>query len=353
MQFQTEDLGLRWVLSVDIGKWKHISEMVAMESNKQIVICGKRTTRDALSLYMFQNNSDCKLIMEVPCLHGGISSLHHDSITSMFTVIRDGKQLLAVFCIICQDVKLIDLETLTFLSFKVPDEPRSVCSGRNGGFFVCVSGGKILEFDSSFNLTNRFYPGVYYCSFMSYLPLPYDVIVIITSKEIIAFSPQHARQMWRQTFKDVVPHYMLFNQLNNLLLVSDGYKPEILILNPNDGSTLRTVCMSDFVKQLCLSNDQLVIVQRADDNTPTALSYYAFERTKSIEIPLESASREVEREVQDITERTPCTEQKKLGEFPACETDPVHFLISNSEPLPESSEKTVGIIENKCFIQYR
>ena len=210
----------------------------------------------------------------------------------LVTVVQNGKELLAVLCDVCRDIKLVDMETKQVTSvFKSPlDKLISMCSGLDGGLFVADHPGNILQLNSSFSITNMFDLGsffnwpllwLYHVTYMCHLPAPHNILVVNNGTKLGAVSLQGGHQVWSQKCEGFGPYCFLFCPQEDVLLVSELGKPEVHVLNPSDSSILQTIKIPNiyFIHAMCLCNDQIVMTQEAEKDTHCMLlSYYNIKR---------------------------------------------------------------------------
>ena len=261
------------------------------------MILGRRDVSNYWSLYTFQNNSDEELVetwIDAPCQHGPL-------IKSFITVVWNWKELLAVLCSMCTNIKLVDDETKqAALVFKFPtkESPWSMCPGPDGGLFVAFHTKKIQQLDSSFNIANTFNVGKWspigiknYCSVdyniftitpVHYLPAPHDTLVINKKSEVRCISLQRGHHVWRWKCKEYKqPNNMLFCQQQDLLLLSEWFGCQIRILNLSNGVILQTIEIPNIysIHRMCLYNDQILMIERPEkESNHHLLSYYDLER---------------------------------------------------------------------------
>ena len=276
--------------SYDMKMWLLIKTITAIESKNQVVIHGRRTESDPWSLYTYQRNLDGTVEdtpMDPPCQHDTF-------IYSLITVVRNGKELLAVLCDKCRDIKLVDMETKQVTPvFKSPvDKPIYMCPGPDGGLFVIVDQEKILQLNSSFSVTKTFdlssffiwsLPYWWFSHFtpMCYLPAPHNTLIVNNGSKLRAVSLQGGRQVWSQKCEGFIPGCLLFLPQQDVLLVSTWFKPEVHVLNPSEGSILQTIEIPNisYIRAMCLCNNQIVMTQWAEKDTyPRLLSYYNIKR---------------------------------------------------------------------------
>ena len=211
--------------------------------------------------------------MNSPCL----------PVLALITVVQNGKELLAMPCIDCSDIKLVDIETKQVTSvFKSPtDPPYSLCSGPNGSLFVASQSGHIQQLDSSFTATNACnFTGVKYkVDYMCHLPTPHNSLAVSYIYELRAVSLLDRHEVWNQNwFK---PDCLLYCPHEDILLVNVYLEPQIRVVNPSDGSMIQTIKIPDIyvIHRMCLCNDQIVMLHWPGEYSPRALlSYYSLKR---------------------------------------------------------------------------
>ena len=269
-----------------------MSVITAIESKNKVMFHGQKTESDPCSLYTYQKNQDGTVEetrMDGPCQHDILPGCYR-----LDTVVQNGKELLAVLCRVCKDIKLIDIETkqVTPVFQLNPDSPCDMHSGPNGGLFVNVQLGNMLQLNSSFSVTmtfdlsSFFNEGFPYWWFshatpMCHLPAPHNTLVVNNGSKLRAVSLQGGRPVWSQKCEWFKPDHLLFLPQQDVLLVSARYKPEVRVLNPSDGSTLQTIEIPniDFIRAMCLCNDQIVMTQWAEQGTLRGLlSYYSLKQ---------------------------------------------------------------------------
>ena len=284
--------------SCDIKDWGWIcTTITAIESKNQVVVSGQRTESDPRSPYTYQRNLDGTVEetpIDPPCQHDDPYGYYR-----LITVVQNGKELLAVLCHKCRDIKLVDIEAkqVTPVFQLNPDSLFDMSSGPNGGLFVAYSTGNIQQLDSSFSVTNTFnvgewsdirttsYRGVNYnilpLSLLCHLPAPHNTLVVNKGHELRAVYLPDGRQVWRQGCEGFRPNCLLFLPQQDVLLVSEWLEPEVRVLNPSDGSILQTIQIPDIdhIGAMCLCYDQIVMTQRAEkDTSRRLLSYYSLKQ---------------------------------------------------------------------------
>ena len=197
----------------DIKEWNWITPITAIESKNQVVVSGQRTESDPASLYTFQRNLDGTVEetwMDSPCQHDDLLAYY-----SLTTVVQNGKELLAVLCRGCKDIKLVDMETkqVTPVYQFPPESLVDMSSGPNGGLFVAPRTGNIQQLNGSFRIINTFNVGewsfigtvnrrgvnyVFPDSLLCHLPAPHNTLVVNKGTELRAVSLPDGRQVWSQ-----------------------------------------------------------------------------------------------------------------------------------------------------------
>ena len=279
----------------DIKEWGRISLITAIESKNQVVFYGRRTESDPFYLYTYQRNLDGTVEetrMDPTCQHVSLAY-------KLIIVVQNGKELLAVLCTKCRDIKLIDMETKQVTPvYQFPsDSLFDMYSGPNGGLFIASGTGNIQQLNSSFSVINTFnvgewspigtvyYRGVNYTvlplSLLCHLPAPHNTLVVNNGSELRAVSLPDRRPVWSQKCEGFKPYCLLFYPQQDVLLVSVWVKPEVRVLNPSDGSILQTIEIPDIyrIESMCLCNDQIVMDQWAEKDTGRMLlNYYSLKQ---------------------------------------------------------------------------
>ena len=228
--------------SFDSNRWYFLRGMTAIDSKNQVVILGWKDSSDPLSLNTFQNNLDGELVeaqMKAPCQHQNSYYLH-----CLITVVQLRKELLTVSCNLCNDIKLVDMETKQVTPvFKSPtDSPVTFCSGPDDGLFIALDSGHIQQLDNSFMVTNTFHftPVKDLVVSMCHLPPLHNTLVFIKGKELRAILLSDGQQIWSQKCKGFIPCGLPCPQ-QDVLLVSVTNKPQVHVVNPCDGVILQTI----------------------------------------------------------------------------------------------------------------
>ena len=259
--------------ATDIGEWWRIMGLVAMTSSNKVITVGRRAR--SWSLYLFHRDGAGVVKEEtrdVPCNHTG-------GLFSLFTVVRQDKELLGVFCSICKDIKLVDMETGHATSvFQFPRQA-SICSGPNGGAFAHIAGGKILELNDVFTVTNRFESGLPLSLEICHLPIPKNYLILTNppDSEITAISALDGSKVWPRRCKvPGQPRQLLYVAQRDVLLVSDAQNPRLIVLNATDGSLLPTIDLpgGQRVHAMCWCKGLLVTLEWNPNTKRYNLAYY-------------------------------------------------------------------------------
>ena len=258
-----------------MGVWWSISGLVAMTSSNKVVTVGRRTR--SWSLYVFHRDG-AEVVNEeardVPCNHTG-------GLWSLFTVVKQGRELLGVSCSICKDIKLVDIETgqVTPVFQFETHAPCSIYSRPNGGAFAHIPLGEVLEFNDVFTVTNRFYSDRPLSTGLCHLPIPKNYLILTNppNPEITAISALNGHNVWPRR-RDVPGQQreVLYVPQRDALLVSDAQNPRLLVVNATDGSLLPTIDLPGGyrVHTMCWCNGLLVTLQWTPRTKRYTLAYY-------------------------------------------------------------------------------
>ena len=155
----------------------------------------------------------------------------------------------------------------------------SICSGPNGGAFAHISGGKVLEFNDVFTVTNRFDSGLPLSVGLCYLPIPKNYLILTNppSSEITAISALNGRKVWpRRCEVPGQPRDLLHVPQHDVILVSDAQHPRLLVVNATDGSLLPTIDLpgGQRVHTMYWCNGLLVTLQWIPKTHQWSMAYY-------------------------------------------------------------------------------
>ena len=267
-----------------------INYITAIESKNQLLICSRAPLLGPCSVYTLHKNVDGTVDetrMDAPCQHGVLIRGHN-----LVTVVQSGKELLAVLCTVCNDIKLVDIEIKQVTSvYKSPvDKLIGMCRGPDGGLFVMSYSGNILQLSSSNKVTNTFDLSsfitmpflslVFNVDKLCHLPTPHNTLVVTDLSNMRAVSLQAGHQVWRQSCEGFIPNCLLFILQQDVLLVSNMFDPQVRVLNPSDGSILQIIEVPNInrIYTMCLCNDQIVMIQKAENILHMLVSYYNIKR---------------------------------------------------------------------------
>ena len=244
-----------------MGECPIIYSITAVESLNQVVILGGRNKSDP---HILQINPDTGQVEQ----ETEWDLCQHVSNMSLDIMVLNRKECVAVSCRECKDVKLCNTGIKRVeRSIRLSDEPHHMCSGPDGSLFVRFDGGKIQQVNVDlFNIIiNRFDTGLKYCNSMRYLPEPHDSLVQYDFSDTVqAVSARDGSVKWEREYNNYRPCDLLYHPQHDLLLVSVWDQPELLVINPVDGSLLKTFHLQQnnyWVYRMCLSNDQIIMVQ--------------------------------------------------------------------------------------------
>ena len=224
--------------------------------------CPQRKFRSLVSLH-FPEQSRWRLGGDTD----GYSCEHLLFFINQTTVVQNGKELLAVSCDICNNIKLVDVETKKALVvFQCADPPWHICSGPDGGLLIACRSVNIQQLDSSFRVTNTFRLNA---DRMCYLPAQHNTLVVNSLFEFKAVSLLDGHQVWNMKCDGLRPDCLLFCPQQDVLLISDSFKPQVCVMNPSNGSMIQTIEIPNILGTLtmCLCNNQIVMLQWAQKST--------------------------------------------------------------------------------------
>ena len=235
------------------------------------------------SIHLYQINQDRELeetIMDIPCDHT-------TAWMSLATLVQEGKELLAVGCKKCDDIKLVDVDTkkVTPAFMLGIGDLVAMCSDPDGGLFVLCKDGKILHLDSSFYVINTFdsrlnlgYNIYWSLIHICHMPGPHNALVLSHAPAVRAVSTKNGSLLW--SIKTNI-HQLLFCQKYDILITTDT-RCTIRVLNPSDGSVLQTILEPTIymVTALCWYNDQLLVFNINVDTNKAVLHCYDLDLKK-------------------------------------------------------------------------
>lgn len=189
-----------------------------------------------------------------------------------------GRELLAVSCSHCRDIKLVDLQTgekSVAYRYKDKQKPEAMCEGEPGRLWV-LENGAVIELnctDKVFCETGDVFNAnlVCYVRSICYLAAPHDVLVVSTYDHVRAYR-RSGKPVWKMPshHEDVKvdPEGLAFSVQHQVLLLADGKNRRLLQLDPRDGSILRSfplqklspVFKNHVPYRLSWSGDHLVVL---------------------------------------------------------------------------------------------
>ena len=240
-----------------------VGRLAVMKSTGQVVVDGHFDVLSSLSLYLFSFHG--KHInhdkLKIPC--------HHYAGGFLCVEIK-GKEYLAISCPDCRNIKLLDLltgqVTIAFSSKSL----RKMCEGEGHTLYVKSVEDQVMELDcthpvfTKIKTMNTELKGNPNYKGMCYVPSPYRYIVATNGDKIVSTACDTNTRVWKVkqgSLKNIDPHGLVYSQRHHAILVADGNKNRILVLNPSNGDTIQEVLFSGMgnIVDLCMNNDQLVV----------------------------------------------------------------------------------------------
>ena len=243
-----------------------------MPKSQQIVMNEKmkKPTRPVIKMYKMQGDKLCvDKTIKNKCIH---------CLTSLLGFMINKQELLAVFCFLCKKIHLLNIETEQMMEAYSGEEVYCMCHGREGRVFVSIwDNDKVMELDCStsrFTNKNTVHIGLDVCWGLCYLPLPHDCLVLSGHKfnglgEVKAVSCLDSSVMWRVQGKvegkNIDPRGLLL--FRGSVLVADGWNKRIFVVDPNNGSCIKTIQTPGvgYLWFLSLCDTQIIMVHFADD----------------------------------------------------------------------------------------
>ena len=168
-----------------------------------------------------------------------------------------GQEHLAVTCLYCEQIDLYPIATKTgSIAFKNDRDPFAMCAGAENKIHVHFASLKqAFELDCSkpsFRApTKTFDSGIAACSAMCYIPPPHKAVAVSDRIPgiIKAFSLDTNELIWHFDHMidsaDTDPYSLLYSAQHDALLVADGGRKRILVLDPRDGAHLQTISLPE------------------------------------------------------------------------------------------------------------
>ena len=183
--------------------------------------------------------------INVPC--------EHDD-TRLLGLMINKQEFLAVSCSDCLSIHLFNLETEQVTHAYSGEWVYGMCHGREGRMFVSLLGSdKVMELDCStsrFTHKNTIHTGLKLCNDLCYLPPPHDCVVVCGVEKFFndphearAVSCRDGSVVWgvqgEVDGKRIHPWRLLL--VRGSVLVADAGNKRILVLDPKDGSFIKTI----------------------------------------------------------------------------------------------------------------
>ena len=208
------------------------------------------------------------------------SSCGHKCIAYLSSLIINGREQLAVSCNGCDELKLLDLQTGEWSTAFTGCKPRAICSGGRGRIFLEPRGEKTIQ---ELDCTRPVFKGPIRtvhtnkkCRVMCYIPPPIDALVLsdVHSSNMVMKSVKRDKIIWmfknekegtyNNRKNEIVfdREGLLFHSEYKVLLVADGDRKRVLIVDPGSGRLIQNIDLSHMgrIKSLCLYNDRLVML---------------------------------------------------------------------------------------------
>ena len=247
-----------------------------------VILWGKSSDESGPLLHLFHPSSTgLEKFQELDAL-----CKHEDVLLQSVRV--KNTQMLAVSCVRCRMIRLYDMQTgeVTKAFHNQEYYTGSMSPGDGEVLYVVhhVKGHPVLELNTEqipFTGPSRTIPSRIEGYFdMHYIPAPHKQIVISsTSLGLIRAVSMDGEKMWEVKGeiegKKCDPHGLLFSPDHQVLLVADGTKSRVIVLNPQDGSVLQTIQL-DQLGSIAYPHihQQQLIVQHTVDNK-VKVSYFS------------------------------------------------------------------------------
>ena len=266
--------------TADNSPYPTLESMALMRTTGEIVFVRHAESDILLRLYTQQGESLDKKKIKWPCDFG-----HRFKLQFLFVQIL-WREYLAISCMYCKDIKLLDMETLEITT--------SYCNAKLVGKF-CKGWHKIyakllfgfVELDcSGAKLTkiSQIQPKEYTVPFTStdykcYVPPPHAMIIGVTRTEVIYMihatslgDPNQPGWCWSNNVVDgktIKPDCVVYSSRHDALLALDQENKTVWVLHPSTGKILQDIELNiDVIKSESLMNaflrgSQLVIVSNS------------------------------------------------------------------------------------------
>ena len=236
------------------------TKFTVMESGT-VVLWGKTSETASPTFQLYQSWS--AELKHTAGLHGFCD---HANLASLLPVRLKNKELLAVSCVKCSVIKLLDFESKSVtLGFKNEQYfPGYMCKGEGDVLYVVnfIKGDKsVLELNigqSPFTgPTKTTECGLQALFGLHYVPFPHKLVVFWNNTNpsyIRAVSAETGKKVWEVTGevdgKPYSPHGLLFSPQHEVVLVADGDNHRFIVLHPRDGSHLQTIKLEPDVRDV-------------------------------------------------------------------------------------------------------
>ena len=204
----------------------------------------------------------------------------------------DRREKVVVSCCRCDDLKLLDPQTGKWSRAFKGCEPRALCSGDSGTIFVQTQRDKsILQLDATSSVfkgpVRTLDTDIQCMMAMCYIPPPVNALVLsdYQSSKMFALSVERDALLWKfQREEGGVYHHkkegvgdrlgLLFHPEYKVLLVADGFRRRILIVDPGTGGLIQTIDLPNMghIAALSLYKDQIVMLHK--DDSGWKISYF-------------------------------------------------------------------------------
>ena len=258
-----------------------MQSFTVMDKTGKVAVKGQFDTFSSLHLYLFAIHGKhiTRDKLYHPCQHtyrGGLLSVE-----------IAGKEYLTISCSECNNIKLMDLQTGGVTIAYIGKKMMKMCKGEGNTLYVKSVQDQILELDcthpvfSKIKVMNTEMGGNSYYIGLCYVPSPYRYIISTNGEKIVATACDTNTRVWKIKIgfpiKRFDPHGLLYSQRHHAILVADGNKNRIVVLNPSNGDTLQTLMLPGMgtIVDLCLNNHQLVVKHRSGIIEKNKISFFS------------------------------------------------------------------------------
>ena len=186
-----------------------------------------------------------------------------------------GIEYLALSCVQCRDIKLMNLnkqkgsssesqlmqyEVTTTLSGEFVSH---MCHGEENRLFVLLLHDVVLELDTSTTtFTKVRYINTGWGHGLCYVPDPHRLLVVSYDNEFHAVSCDSNKEVWRVKHGDLHPGKFACATTHESIIVADRYSKKVVILNSSTGPWLQSIQLPINVceiRGLCVYSHQLIV----------------------------------------------------------------------------------------------